>query len=106
MVTAQNAIVESLKADAFLFQLLLGIFMPVEAELGIVWEIGTELQEEGSEIAVQAVDIELVDHGGGSHQPGIRGAGVFIAAAFGAEHRGLLLGLADEDHALGASEFA
>jgi len=40
----------------------------------------------------------VIDHGGGTDQPGIGGSGLFIAPPLGAEHRGFLLRLADEQY--------
>jgi hypothetical protein len=63
IVTTQNSIVEGLKADPLLGQLSLGVFVSVEAELGVVGKVRAELQEEGSKVAVHAVDVEVVHHG-------------------------------------------
>ena len=60
-----NAVVESLEGDALLGQLPLDVFVAVDAKLGVVGEVGAELQEEGAEVVVEAVEVELVDHGRG-----------------------------------------
>src|SRR5690348_13794994 len=74
--------------------------MSVQAEFGVVGEIGAELEKERPEIPIHAVDVEMVHHGRGSHDPRIARAALLIPPAFGAENRCLLLCLADEDNAL------
>jgi hypothetical protein len=44
---AQDAVVEGLEGDALLGQLPLDVLVAVDAELGVVREVGAELQEEG-----------------------------------------------------------
>ena len=78
-------------------QLALGVFMAVDAQLGIVGKVGAELQEERAEVLVHRVEVIVVHHGGRSHDPRIGPAGGRAAALLGAEHRRLLLRLADED---------
>ena len=104
--TAQNAIVERLEGDAFAGELALGVFVTVEAQLGIERKVGAELQEERAEVAVHRIDVIVVHHGGGAHDPRIGQAGDRAPALLGAEHRRLLLGLADEHHAFLLVEFA
>src|SRR5512135_3023067 len=50
--------------------------------------------EERAEVVVEAVEVEVVDHGRGPHDPGVGPAGVGIATLLGAEDRCLLLRLA------------
>jgi hypothetical protein len=71
----------------------------VEAQLGGVREIRAELQEERAEVGVDGIDVELVDHPGGLHDPRIR-LPVGVAASFGAKHHRLLLRPANEQHPL------
>jgi hypothetical protein len=71
----------------------------VEAQLGVVGEVGAELEEERAEVGIDGVDVELVDHPGGAHDPRIGLAGR-VPAALGAKHRGLLLRPPDEQHPL------
>src|SRR5207342_2739657 len=71
----QDAIVERLKRDAFACELALGVFVTVQAQLGIEWKVGAELEEERSEVAVHRIDVVVVHHRGGLHDPGIRPAG-------------------------------
>jgi hypothetical protein len=54
--------------------------MAVDAELGIVGKVGAELQEERPEVLIDAVEIVVVDHRGGFHDPRIGSAGVPAAA--------------------------
>ena len=101
---AQDAVVQGLEGDPFLGQLPLDVLVAVDAELGVVGEVGAELEEERAEVLVDAVEVEVVDHGRASHDPGVGLPGVGIAALLGAEDRRLLLGLAHEDDPLGAVE--
>jgi hypothetical protein len=75
----------------------------VEAQLGVVGEVGAELQEERAEVTVHDVEVEVVDHPSGLHDPRIGLAGR-VAAALGAKQHGLLLRPADEQHPLLAGE--
>jgi hypothetical protein len=47
----------------------LGI-LAVDAQLGVEREVTAELQEERAEIGIHAIEIKVVDHGTGLHQPG------------------------------------
>jgi hypothetical protein len=85
--------------DPGLGGLAFGPLVPVEAQLGVVGEVGAELEEERTEVGIHGVDVELVDHPGGAHDPRIRVA-IGVTAAFGAEQRRLLLRPADEQHPL------
>lgn len=104
--TAEHAIVERFEGDAFLNELLLSVFMAVQVELGIERKVAAELEEEWTEIAVERVDVIVVHHRGGAHDPRIRLPGLRVPALLGAEHRRLLLRLADEHHPFGLPEFA
>ena len=46
----------------FLGQLPLDVLVAVDAQLGVVGEVGAELEEERAEVLVEAVEVELVDH--------------------------------------------
>src|SRR6516225_3590484 len=70
-------------------ELLLGVFVTVEAQLGIEWKVGAELQKERAEVAIHRVDVIVVHHGGGAHNPWIGQAGDRAPALLGAEHRRL-----------------
>jgi len=61
LLTAQEAVVESLKADPALGELAFEVFVPVDAELGGVGKAGAELQKEGPEVLVDAVEVIVVD---------------------------------------------
>ena len=73
--------------------------MPVEAELGGVGEVRAELEEEGTEVPVHAVEVGVVDQRGRAHDPGVAPAGLRVRALLGPEDRRLLLGLAHEEDA-------
>lgn len=64
-------------------------------------EVGTELEEERAEIAVQAGEVIVVHQGGGLHDPGIAAARLGVSPFLGAKDGCLLLGLADKNDALG-----
>ena len=74
--------------------------MAVDAQLRVVREVRTELQEERPEIVVDRVEVEVVHHRRRRDQPRIGGAGGRVVAALGAQHARLLLRLADVEHAL------
>jgi hypothetical protein len=73
----------------------------VQTELGVVREVGTEFQKEGTEVAVQAVEVVVIDQGGGLHNPGVTAARLRVAPLLGAENGCLLLRLAHENDPLG-----
>ena len=102
----EDAVVQRLEGDAFLGQLPLDVLVAVEAQLGVVGKVGAELEEERAEVAVDGIEVELVDHGRGAHDPGIGLPGRRVAALLGAEDRRLLLGLADEQHPFVTREVA
>src|SRR5438270_10138750 len=80
--------------------------MAIQAEFGIIGEIGAELQKERAEIPIHTVHVKMVDHGGGPHQPGISGARLFVPSPLGAEHRRFLLRLAYEQYPFHLVELA
>ena len=75
--------------------------MPVEAELGGIGEERPELHEEGAEVRVEAVKVEVVRQRRGAHQPGICLAGHGVHPLLGPIDLGLLLGAADEEDGVG-----
>ena len=103
---AQDAVVERLERNALPGELAFGVFVAVQAQLGIERKVAAELEEERPEIAVERVDVIVIDHRGRTHDPGVRTPGRRALALLGAEHRRLLLRLADKDHAFLALEFA
>ena len=102
VVTAEDAVVERLEADALLRQLALDVFMAVDAELGVVREIRAELEEERAEVVIDGIEVVGVGQGGGEGQRGEAAAGGGIDLRLGAQHAGLFLRLADVQHALAA----
>src|SRR5450755_2509758 len=52
-----DAVVERLEGDPALGQLALEVLVAVDAELGVIGKIGAELQEERSEVLIDAVEI-------------------------------------------------
>jgi hypothetical protein len=76
----------------------------VQAQLGIERKVAAELEEERPEVAVDGVDVIVVHHCAAPHDPRVGPAGLRIAPPLGAEHRRVLLGLADEHHPFIESE--
>ncbi len=72
-----------------------GPLVAIEAQLGVVGKIRTELQEERAEVRVHAGEVELVDQPGGLHDPRV-GVPVGVATALGAKQYRLLLRPPDE----------
>jgi hypothetical protein len=92
----QDAVVERFESDTFLRELALGMFMAVQAQLGIERKVAAELEKERPEVAIDGVDVIVVHHRAAPHDPRIGPSGLRIAPPLGAEHGGVLLGLADE----------
>ena len=95
VVAREDAVVERLEGDAALAQLALGVLVAVDTQPGVVRKVGTELQEERAEVAVDAVEIVVVHHRAAIDHPGIAHAGACTVAPLGAHHARLLLGAAD-----------
>ena len=53
----QNAIVQGLEGYPFLGQLSLDVLMAVDAQLGVVGEVGAELEKERAEVLVDAIEV-------------------------------------------------
>src|ERR1035438_462377 len=90
------AVVHGLEINAALRQLALQILMAVESELGRIGKVGAELEEEGAEVLVAAVEVIDVDHGGGINDPR-DGAAAQASLTRGAGHSELLLGHRSEE---------
>ena len=59
---AEHTIVEGLIGDALPLQLTLGVFMAVEAQLGVIGKVAAELEKERPKITVDRIDVVVVDH--------------------------------------------
>jgi len=94
---AQHPIVERLIGDALPLQLTLGVFMAVEAQLGIVGKVAAKLEKERPKIIVDGIDVVVVHHRRRLDDPRVRPAAVRAVPLLGAEDRRLLLGLADKN---------
>ena len=105
VITPQHAVVQRLETDPFGGQLLFGVFMPVDAQLGCIRKVAAELEKERAEIAIHTVDVELIHHRRGLHQPRISRSCLFVPATLRPEHPRLLLRLADEHHTFRLVEF-
>ncbi len=102
--TGLDSVVDGLERHATLGKLPLEILVAIDVELGIVREVGAELEEERPEVLIDAVEIVVVDHRGGFHDPRIGSPRPRAAATLRAHHPRLLLGLADIEHAFGPLE--
>src|SRR5580658_62827 len=97
VLAGNESVIQRLEADPLFAELAFGVFVSVQAQLRIIREVRTELQEEGTELPVQTVTVEVVHHRRRAHDPGIGMSRLRIAALLGAEHWRLFLRLADED---------
>jgi hypothetical protein len=86
-------VIESLETEAGLPQRAPGLLLAVETEWGVIGEIRTELEKEGTKVAVLAAKVVGVDPGGGTHDPGIGATGIRMAPLLGAEDGGFFLAL-------------
>src|SRR5688500_12591326 len=77
--------------------------VPVYAQLGRIGKVAAELQKEGAEIAIHAVDVELIHHCRRADQPWISPTRFLVPATL-PEHSRLLLRFPDEHYAFGFSE--
>ena len=100
----QDPVVQGLVRNPPLGELPLDVLVPVHTQLGRVREVGPELQEERPKVPIDGVEVHVVYHRRGSHQPGVALPRPGIHALLRPEYRRLLLGLADEDDALVALE--
>jgi hypothetical protein len=71
--------------------------MAVEAQLGVIGEVGAKLEKERPEIIVDGINVVVVDHRRRLDDPRIRPAAVRAVPLLGAEDRSLLLRLADKN---------
>ena len=62
--TGADAIVEGLVRDVTLRELALEPLMPVEADLHRVGKVGAELDEEGTEVPIEQIEVVVIDRGG------------------------------------------
>jgi len=71
VVDGGEGVVHRGEPDPGLGGLALRPMIAVDAQLGVVREVGAEFQEEWPEIGVNTVEVEVVDHPGGLHDPRI-----------------------------------
>ena len=90
VVAGGEAVVQGLKADVGLGCLPLGPVVAVNAQLGVEREVAAELQEERAEVGIDAIEVKVVDHGTGLHQPGVARAVRATAFPGAPDHRLLL----------------
>ena len=104
VVDGGETVVQRGEPDTRLGGLALRPMVAVDAQLGVVREVGAELHEEWAEIVVVAIEVEMVDQPGGLHYPRVIGITVGVAAFLGAEQLRLLLRPADEQDPLATGE--
>jgi hypothetical protein len=75
----------------------------IEADLDRIGKVRAELDKERPEVLIQEVEVIVVGHRRAAGDPRVALASLGVLSARGAKHRGLLLGLADEQHPLGES---
>jgi len=92
-----DAVIEGVDGDPPLGELPLQVLVAVAAERGGGGEGGADLQDEGADVLVAAVDGVVVDQGRVPHDPRVALAGGRALPLLRAAHRRLLRGLA-EDH--------
>src|SRR5499426_3151888 len=102
--TGLDAVVEGLERNPPLGKLALQVLMAVEAELGVVGKVRAELQKERPEVFVDAIEIEVVDHGGRLDDPRAGRTRALVAATLGPHDSGLFLRLANIQHTLALLE--
>src|SRR5215467_15330674 len=95
-----DAIIERLERDPALGQLALQVLMAVDAELGVVRKVRTELQKQRSEVLIDTVEVIVIDHACGFHDPRIGRPRALTAATLSAHDARLFLRLANIEHAL------
>src|SRR3990172_7489020 len=98
VITGKDAIVQCFKGNATPLELALEPFMAVDAHLYRVRKVRAELDKQRTEVPVVQIEVVLIDHGRRTIQPGV--ARTFLtASSLGAKNAGLLLRLANEQHA-------
>src|SRR5450756_687938 len=104
--TGLDAVVERFERHAALGQLALEVFVTVDGELGVVGEVGTELQKEWAEVFVDGVEVVVIDHGRAVHDVRIGLSSLGAVTPLRPLDPGLLLGLSDVEHTFGALELS
>jgi hypothetical protein len=98
--TRSERIVQRRERDTACCGDTLGPLVAVHTQPGVVREVGTEFQEERTELRIDTVEVIMVDHRGGPNDPRIGRPGHRVTALLGPEHPGPLLRLPDEQHPL------
>ena len=91
ILARQKADVQPLKSNSTLVELTLGILITIDAQLGRVREVRAELEKEQPEILVHAVEVEVIDHCGGTNDPRIKRSRVCPAPPLRSKHDGFFL---------------
>ncbi len=68
--------------------------MSVEADLGVVGEVGAQFQQKRAEVLVENIPVVMIDHRGGFNDPRVGALSVGATAPLGAADRSFLLRLA------------
>lgn len=94
-----QTVVERLEGDSLVFELPFQVFIAVDADLAGVRKIRAELDEEGSEILIDALKVIVVDHDGRSDQMRIGFSGFRVGLGDGAKRLAFFLSFADQINA-------
>src|SRR5262245_41485050 len=97
--TRLDAVIEGLERHTALGQLALEVFVTVDGELGVVREVGAELQKEWAEVLIDGVEVVVIDHSRGLNDPRIGLSRLGAAAFLRPGDPRFLLGLADIENA-------
>ena len=100
----EQPVVQGLEGNALFGQLPLDVLMAVETDPRGVGEVGAELDEQGTEVLIDQVEVVVVAHHRPAGEPGVRLTGVGAALLDHAEAGKALLGGADVQDALRAGE--
>ena len=93
-----NTVIERSVGDAPVSELAFEPLVAIQTDLHRIGKVGTELDEQGTEVAIDQVDVIMVHHRRGPDDPGVAGA-VASLPFLGTKDIRLLLGLADEQDA-------
>src|SRR5262249_23598689 len=84
-------------------EVLLEVVVAVDAQVGVVREVGAEVEKEGAKVRIDAVEVELVDWRRTLDNPRVLLARR-IRSLLGAKDVGFFLGLAEKEDSLAARE--
>src|SRR5436853_3226554 len=74
--------------------------MSIQIEPSVVGKVTAKLQEERAEVTVHTIEVVMIHHGRGSHNPWVALSGLRIPSLFRTKYGSLFLCLTDEDYTL------